>query len=108
MSNRILFVRNLPHAATRDELFDLFGQFGPIRQIRLGTEGKARGTCYVVYEELDDAKKAVAKLSGFLFHGFYITVGFFNPNVILKELSEQRREKTTAQLEERIKKQLKQ
>jgi RNA recognition motif-containing protein len=33
--NRILYVKNLSFKVTTEELFDLFGRFGAIRQIRL-------------------------------------------------------------------------
>lgn len=31
---RIIFVRNLPYKSSSDELYELFGKFGTIRQIR--------------------------------------------------------------------------
>ena len=31
---RVIFVRNLPYKITPDELYDIFGKFGAIRQIR--------------------------------------------------------------------------
>ena len=34
-ANRILFVRHLPDAITHDELYELFGKFGAVEQIRL-------------------------------------------------------------------------
>ncbi|EEQ98455.1 Pre-mRNA branch site protein p14, putative, partial [Perkinsus marinus ATCC 50983] len=39
--NRILYVRNLPYKIKPDELYDVFGKFGSIRQIR---KGNAPGT----------------------------------------------------------------
>ena len=33
--NRILYVKNLPFKITGEELYDLFGRYGAIRQIRL-------------------------------------------------------------------------
>ncbi|ELR18774.1 uncharacterized protein ACA1_041000, partial [Acanthamoeba castellanii str. Neff] len=32
---RIVFVKNLPFKITPDEMYDIFGKFGAIRQIRL-------------------------------------------------------------------------
>lgn len=33
--NRILFVRNLPFKISSEEMYDIFGKYGAIRQIRL-------------------------------------------------------------------------
>lgn len=63
--NRALYVRNLPFKITAEELYDIFGKFGAIRQIRLGNAGDTRGTAFVVYEDIYDAKSAVDHLSGF-------------------------------------------
>ena len=42
--NRILYVRNLPYSITAEEMYDIFGKFGAIRQIRVGTKKDTRGT----------------------------------------------------------------
>jgi len=68
--NRVLFVRNLPFKITSEEMYDLFGKYGAIRyailresnsrlrQIRMGTAGDTKGTAFVVYEDIFDAKNA--------------------------------------------------
>jgi pre-mRNA branch site protein p14 len=33
--NKILYVKNLPYKITSEEMFDIFGKFGAIRQIRM-------------------------------------------------------------------------
>lgn len=71
--NRVIFVRNLPYKITSEELYDIFGKFGAIRQIRKyiyfnlfrGNANETRGTAFVVYEDIYDAKNAVDHLSGF-------------------------------------------
>ncbi|KAI5081881.1 hypothetical protein GOP47_0001624 [Adiantum capillus-veneris] len=46
--NRVLYVRNLPFNITSEEMYDIFGKYGAIRQIRVGTNKDTRGTAFVV------------------------------------------------------------
>ncbi|KAL1894419.1 hypothetical protein Sste5346_005921 [Sporothrix stenoceras] len=71
LSNRALFVKNLSYNVTPEELFELFGKFGAIRQVRQGIANNTKGTAFVVYEDVMDAKQACDKLNGFNFqnHG---------------------------------------
>ncbi|KAJ9613918.1 hypothetical protein H2200_002054 [Cladophialophora chaetospira] len=73
-ANRILFVKNLAYDIDSPALFDLFGKFGPIRQIRAGSTNTTKGTAYVVYEDVLDAKQACDKLNGFNFRNRYLVV----------------------------------
>eukprot|EP00299_Pterocystis_sp_00344_P009795 c423_g1_i1.p1 GENE.c423_g1_i1~~c423_g1_i1.p1 ORF type:complete len:144 (+),score=6.82 c423_g1_i1:47-433(+) len=77
--NRVLYVRNLPFKITPEELYDIFGKFGPVRQIRVGNRADTRGTAFVVYEDIYDAKTAVDKLSGFNVCGRYLIVLYYQP-----------------------------
>jgi len=40
----VLYVRNLPYKITAEEMYDIFGKYGPIRQIRVGNKQETRGT----------------------------------------------------------------
>ena len=79
--NRILYVRNLPYkteeALSTAEIYDIFGKYGAIRQIRIGNRPDTRGTAFVVYEDIYDAKNAVDHLSGFNVCGRYLIVLYF-------------------------------
>jgi len=81
--NRILYVRNLPFKAedqlSTEEIYDIFGKFGAIRQLRLGNKPETRGTAFVVYEDIYDAKNAVDHLSGFNVCGRYLIVLYYQP-----------------------------
>lgn len=33
--NRVLYIRNLPYKITAEEMYDIFGKYGAIRQIRV-------------------------------------------------------------------------
>ena len=87
--NRALYVRNLPFKITSEEMYDIFGKFGAIRQIRLGNASDTRGTAFVTYEDIFDAKNAVDHLSGFNVCGRYLVVlcatprYSFPPNLLL-------------------------
>jgi len=78
-ANRILFVKNLNYEITGEDLYDLFGRYGSIRQIRIGNEQKSRGTAFVVYDDVMDAKNALDHLNGFHLRERYIVVLYHMP-----------------------------
>ena len=75
--NRILYVRNLPFNITDEDMYDIFGKYGAIRQIRIGQTRDTKGTAYVVYEDIYDAKAALEKLSGFNVANRYLIVLYY-------------------------------
>ena len=81
--NRALFVKNLPFKITSEEIFGIFGRYGALRQVRVGCEAATKGTAFVVYEDILDAKQACEHLSGFNVGGRYLVVHYFAPAVPL-------------------------
>ena len=71
---RILYVKSLPFKISSEDLYDIFGKFGPVRQIRLGSQPNTRGKAFVVYEDVFDAQRAVEHLNGFNIAGRYLVV----------------------------------
>lgn len=96
--NRILFVRNLPYKITSEEMYDVFGKYGAIRQIRIGTGKDTRGTAYVVYEDIYDAKQAVEHLSGFNLMGRYLIVLYWQPGKVTKRMSAEKQKEELQKL----------
>lgn len=47
-------MKNLNYQITGEDLYDLFGRYGSIRQIRIGNEQKTRGTAFVVFDDVMD------------------------------------------------------
>ncbi|KAK9894676.1 RNA-binding domain-containing protein [Cystobasidium minutum MCA 4210] len=72
--NRILYVKNLSFKTSGEDLYELFGRYGGIRQIRIGNSQKTRGTAFVVYEDIFDAKNAYDNLNGFHLQDRYLVV----------------------------------
>lgn len=77
--NRVLYVRNLPFKISAKDLYDIFGKYGPVRQIRKGATSETKGTAFVVYEDIFDAKEAVQQLNGFQVAGRYLILQYFQP-----------------------------
>lgn len=61
------------------QMYDVFGRYGAIRQIRIGSSKETRGTAYVCYEDIYDAKSALEHLSGFNVQNRYLVVLYYNP-----------------------------
>jgi pre-mRNA branch site protein p14 len=96
LTSRFLFVRNLPFKATSEELYDLFGKYGAIRQIRQGNAQDTRGTAFVVFgiiealfsntlEDINDAQSALKQLQGFQIKGRYLVLVFYDKNKVVKK-----------------------
>ncbi|KAH8884510.1 pre-mRNA branch site protein p14 [Thozetella sp. PMI_491] len=77
--SRALFVKNLSYNVTPEDLFDLFSKFGPVRQVRAGITANTKGTAFVVFQDVMDAKQACDKLNGFNFQGRYLVVLYHQP-----------------------------
>lgn len=75
-ANRILYVRNLPASIDGQDLYELFGRYGPIRQVRLGNTPKTITTAYVVYEDVFDAQIAKDNLNGYTMGSRYLIVQY--------------------------------
>mmetsp|Transcript_30803 Transcript_30803/g.66101 ORF Transcript_30803/g.66101 Transcript_30803/m.66101 type:complete len:131 (+) Transcript_30803:61-453(+) len=100
--NRVLYVRNLPFNIKGDELYDIFGKYGAIRQIRLGNTRDTKGTAFVVYEDIYDAKNAVEHLSGFNVANRYLIVLYYNKaRVQMRKVSSSGREKELRDLQKK-------
>ncbi|PSK56892.1 splicing factor 3B subunit 6-like protein [Elsinoe australis] len=83
--NRALFVKNLSYNVSPEELFELFGKFGPVRQIRQGMSPQTKGTAFVVFEDIMDAKQACDKLNGFNFQSRYLVVLYHQPEKMMQK-----------------------
>lgn len=80
-----MFVKNLPYEIGSEELYDVFGKYGAIRQVRLGNEQTTRGTAFIVFEEVQDAKAALDRLSGFSLSGRYLVVLPYSADKAIKD-----------------------
>ena len=58
MSKNKLYIENLPHDFTNDQLNDLFMQFGIIDSTFMNLK-KGDGTGFVTYKNQEDAKRAL-------------------------------------------------
>eukprot|EP00095_Tigriopus_kingsejongensis_P006082 maker-scaffold712_size108441-snap-gene-0.29 protein:Tk06082 transcript:maker-scaffold712_size108441-snap-gene-0.29-mRNA-1 annotation:"pre-mrna branch site p14-like protein" len=90
--NRVLYVRNLPYKITGEEMYDIFGKYGAIRQIRVGNTPETRGTAFVIYEDIFDAKNACDHLSGFNVCNRYLVVLYYQANKAFKKMDAEKKE----------------
>jgi pre-mRNA branch site protein p14 len=56
----------------------------PHRQIRQGIATNTKGSAYVVYEDVNDAKSACDRLNGFNFQSRYLVVLYHQPEKMSK------------------------
>lgn len=63
--NRILFVKGMPYDITADEVYDLFGKYGSIRQVRLYVHTSF--SCYSLLAEIGRTRRELALLCTMIF-----------------------------------------
>ncbi|MCC6469258.1 MAG: RNA-binding protein [Alphaproteobacteria bacterium] len=77
MSNSKLFVGNLPHAHTSNDLEQMFAPFGTVKSAQVIQDrmtGQSRGFGFVEMETADQAEAAKAALNGSVVGGRTLTV----------------------------------
>ena len=56
----------------------MFTRFGSVMQIRKGSSGDKKGTAFIVYNNIYDAKEAVENLNGFNVGGRYLVALYYS------------------------------
>ncbi len=72
-------------------------------QIRLGDRKDTRGTAFVIYEDIYDAKAAVDHLSGFNVGGRYLVVLYYQPAKFEKRADAALKQKELEDLRRQVK-----
>ncbi|XP_037658535.1 splicing factor 3B subunit 6-like [Choloepus didactylus] len=90
--NKILYIRNLPYKITAEEMYDIFGKYGLICQIRVGNTPETRGTANVVYEDIFDAKNTCDHSSGFSVSNRCLVVLYYNANRAFQKMDTKKEE----------------
>ena len=99
--NRILYVRNLPYKITAEEMYDIFGKYGAIRQIRVGNTPDTKGTAFIIYEDIFDAKNACDHLSGFNVCNRYLVVLYYQANKAFKKTDEGKKQEEITKMKQK-------
>merc|ERR1719201_1920046 len=86
---------------TAEEMYDIFGKYGAIRQIRVGNTPETRGTAFVIYEDIFDAKNACDHLSGFNVCNRYLVVLYYQANKAFEKLDAQKKEADLQKMKEK-------
>ncbi|MGK3738709.1 MAG: pre-mRNA branch site protein p14 [Bacillariaceae sp.] len=88
---------------TAEELYGIFGKYGAVYQIRLGEKSKdTRGTAFVIYEDIYDAKAAVDHLSGFNVGGRYLVVLYYQPAKFQRRAEKEEKQNELDELRRRV------
>ena len=84
-------------------MYDLFGKYGAIRQVRMSSTPVTKGTAFVIYEDIYDAAKACKHLSGFNVKGRYLVVVYYKPEKAAKRADAASQLKDLEQLKKKYK-----
>ena len=71
-------------------------------QIRIGDKKDTRGTAFVIYEDIYDAKSAVDHLSGFNVGGRYLVVLYYQPAKFERRADAEEKQKELESLRKQV------
>ncbi|KAH6560014.1 hypothetical protein BASA62_000289 [Batrachochytrium salamandrivorans] len=94
---RKLYISNIPHTTTEEDLKELFEKFGPISAPRVARmpNGHSRGIAFVEFNEEADAKEAMT-LNGTMLDGRLMIVSVSDPNIGRTNLSKSTNDTTAS------------
>ncbi|KAI6011488.1 hypothetical protein EDC04DRAFT_2580454 [Pisolithus marmoratus] len=81
-ASSILFVGNLGFGITEDGLWETFGEYGDVKNVRRPMDretGKVKGFAYVEFSDVEAAKKAYDALNSFEFDGQAVWLDISQP-----------------------------
>ncbi|VDI09973.1 pre-mRNA branch site protein p14 [Mytilus galloprovincialis] len=82
-------------------MYDIFGKYGAIRQIRVGNTPDTKGTAFVVYEDIFDAKNACDHLSGFNVCNRYLVVLYYQANKAFKKTDDVKKQEEITKMKQK-------
>lgn len=71
----IVLVKNLPYNTSNSSLYEFFGKYGYINQIRINSSQP--GTCFIIYHNIKNAQRAAQDLNGVNFNGRYLVISMY-------------------------------
>ena len=77
-----LFVGNLSWDVTEDKVWEIFGEYGDVKSVRLPTDresGRPKGFGYVEFSDIEAAKKAYEGLAGTEIEGRAVRLDYSQP-----------------------------
>ena len=77
-----IYVGNMPYGATEEELQDLFGEHGAVKDVQIIKDretGRSKGFCFIEMPESGEAENAIEALNGSSMGGRTLTVNQARP-----------------------------
>eukprot|EP01135_Chromosphaera_perkinsii_P006676 Nk52_evm78s554 gene=Nk52_evmTU78s554 len=77
-----LFVANIPHSVTRNQLIKLFANIGEVKSLEYPmhkegrNKGRPRGFCFLEFVDLNNGPKAISKFNGKKLSGRELSISF--------------------------------